>query len=58
LVIGFYGGALGWRPGAFLMLTGVFGQISGHLTVGITEYRRVMRSPWPHVTSLDDDDDW
>ena len=28
------------------------------LLVGLTEYRRTMRRPWPKVPPLDDDDDW
>jgi hypothetical protein len=58
LIVGFYGGALGWRGGVFLMLAGVCGNISGHLLVGVTEYRRIMRRPWPKVPPLEDDDDW
>ncbi len=58
LIVGFYGGLLGWRGGAFLMLTAVVGSISCHLVIGITSYRSVMRRPWPKVAPLDDDDDW
>jgi len=58
LIVGFYGGALGWRAGAFLMLTAVCGNIAGHLLIGITEYRRIMRRPWPKVPPLDDHDEW
>jgi membrane associated rhomboid family serine protease len=58
LIGGFYGGALGWRGGAVLMLAAVCGMISGHLLMGVTEYRRTMRRPWPKVPPLDDDDDW
>ena len=58
LVVGFYGGALGWRGGAFVMLAGVCGNVAGHLLMGITEYRRVMRRPWPSVRPLEDDDEW
>jgi hypothetical protein len=33
--------------------------IGGHLLMGVSEYRRVMRRPWPNVSPLeDDDDDW
>ena len=58
LVVGFYGGALGWRGGAFVMLAGVCGNVAGHLLMGITEYRRIMGRPWPKVRSLEDDDEW
>jgi len=58
LVAGLYGGLLGWRTGGFLMLA-VCGMIGGHLLMGVSEYRRVMRRPWPNVSPLeDDDDDW
>jgi hypothetical protein len=57
LVAGAYAGALGWRPGAFLMLAAVCATIAGHLLVGVTEYRRVMRRPWPEVSPLEDDED-
>ena len=56
---GAYGAAFGWRPGAYLAITAVFGYNASHLVMGITEYRRVMRRPWPHVPNLDaDDDEW
>jgi hypothetical protein len=55
LVGGAYAGVLGWRPGAFLMLAAVCFRIAGHLAVGISEYRRIMRRPWPKVPPLDDD---
>jgi hypothetical protein len=58
LVVGFYGGALGWRGGAFVMLAGVCGNVAGHLLMGITEYRRIMGRPWPKVRPLEDDDEW
>jgi hypothetical protein len=58
LAVGFYGGALGWRGGAFLMLAGVCGNVAGHVLMGITEYRRIMRRPWPHVRLLEDEDEW
>jgi hypothetical protein len=58
LVVGFYCGALGWRGGAFLMLTGVCGNLVGHLLIGVTEYRRIMRRPWPEVPPIDDEDEW
>jgi hypothetical protein len=32
--------------------------LSGHLVVGLVEYRRTMRRPWPQVPPLADDDDW
>jgi hypothetical protein len=58
LIIGAYGAALGWRGGAFLMLTAVCGRVFGHLLMGFTEYRRIVRRPWPKVPSLDDEDEW
>jgi len=58
LVAGAYGGALGSRVGAFAMLAAVCCRVGGHLLVGLTEYRRTMRRPWPKVPPLDDDDDW
>ena len=57
LIVGFYGGVLGWRVGAFVMLTAVCGNIAGHLLTGVTEYRRIMRRPWPKVAPLEDEDD-
>ena len=58
LVAGAYAGALGWRVGALAMLAAVCCRVAGHLLVGLTEYRRTMREPWPRVPPLDDDDDW
>ena len=58
MIVGIYGAAFGWRPGAYVMLTALLGLVGGHLVMGITEYRRVMRRPWPQVAPLDDDDDW
>jgi hypothetical protein len=58
LVVGGYSAVFGWRPGGFLMLAGVCGMIGGHLVVGVVEYRRTMRRPWPAVSPLDDEDDW
>jgi hypothetical protein len=40
------------------MLAGVCGNVAGHLLMGITEYRRVMRRSWPKVLPLEDDDEW
>ena len=56
LMVGFYGGLLGWRGGAFLMLAGACGSFAGHMVVGVTEYRRVMSRAWPKVAPLVDDD--
>jgi hypothetical protein len=58
LMSGLSTSALGWRGGAFLMLTAVCGMIGGHLVMGVAEYRRTMRRPWPKVPPIDDDDDW
>jgi hypothetical protein len=58
LVVGGYAGVLGWRPGALAMLAAVCCRVTGHLLVGLTEYRRTMREPWPKVSPLDHDDDW
>ncbi|MCW2964833.1 MAG: hypothetical protein JWO17_2085 [Actinomycetia bacterium] len=58
LIVGFYVGALGSRIGAFVMLTGVCGNIVGHLLTGAAEYRRIMGRPWPKVQPLEDEDDW
>jgi hypothetical protein len=58
MMVGMYGAAFGWRPGAYVLLTALLGQLVGHLAMGITEYRRVMRRPWPEVAALEDDDDW
>ena len=58
MIVGIYGAAFGWRPGAYVMVTALLGLVGGHLVMGITEYRRVMRRPWPQVAPLDDDDDW
>jgi hypothetical protein len=48
----------GWKPSAWLMLSGAAGFGAIHLAGGIVEYRRVMRRPWPRVAPLPDDDDW
>jgi hypothetical protein len=58
MMIGLYGAAFGWRPSAYFMITALLGYIVMHLLMGITEYRRVMRRPWPQVPPIDDDDDW
>ena len=58
MIVGVYGAASDGRPGAYCMLTALLGLVGGHLVMGITEYRRVMRRPWPQVAPLDDDDDW
>lgn len=49
MTVGLYGAAFGWRPGAYFMITALLGYIVSHLLIGITEYRRVMRRPWPQV---------
>lgn len=58
MLAGAYGAALGWRPGAFVMVAALFGYVVGHLLTGLSEYRRVMRRPWPAVPPITDDDDW
>jgi hypothetical protein len=58
LIVGAYGAAFGWQPGAYFMLTAFLGLVGGHLVMGISEYRRIMGRPWPQVAPLDDDDDW
>jgi hypothetical protein len=58
MTVGGYSAALGWRPGGFMMLGGVCGNITGHLLVGFTEYPRAMRRPWPAVSPLEDEDEW
>ncbi len=58
LIVGGYGAVLGWRAGAFLMLAAVCAMITGHLVIGFSEYRRIMRRPWPSVRPLDDEDEW
>jgi hypothetical protein len=56
LIVGTYGGLLGWRAAAFVMVAAVCLRVLGHLLVGFTEYRRIMRRPWPKVAPLDDDE--
>jgi hypothetical protein len=58
LIVGAYGAVLGWRGGAFVMLAAVCGNVGGHLLIGITEYRRIMRRSWPKALPLDDEDEW
>lgn len=58
MMVGFYGAAFDWRPGAYFMITALLGYIATHLLMGITEYRRTMRRPWPRVPPIDDDDEW
>jgi hypothetical protein len=59
LFTGALGAAASWRPGAFLMLTGVAGLLATHLFVGVSAYRETMNRPWPPVEPLpEDDDDW
>jgi RsiW-degrading membrane proteinase PrsW (M82 family) len=58
MVVGLYAAAFGWRPGAYLMITALLGDIVSHTLMGVTEYRRVMRRPWPKVPPIDADDEW
>jgi hypothetical protein len=58
MIVGVYGSVLGWRPGAYLLLTAVTGFLVGHLVMGLGAYRSVMRRPWPVVPPLDDEDEW
>ena len=53
MLVGGYSAALGWRPGAYLLLTALFRLGVGHHFTGITEYRRLMRRPWPELRTLD-----
>ncbi|MBA2614693.1 MAG: hypothetical protein H0U90_02775 [Actinobacteria bacterium] len=45
-----------WQPGAILMIGGVAGALVAQLVVGIVAYRRAMRTPWPDVPPVVDDD--
>ena len=53
---GVYSAMLGWRPGAFLAVAGLFLTFAWHLAVGLFSYRRTMTRPWPKVPPIDDDD--
>lgn len=57
MMVGFLTSALRWKPGAYLLLIAVAGEIAAHLVVGVAEYRRVMSRPWPAVNPLGDDDE-
>ncbi len=57
MMVGFFTSALRWKPGAYLLIAAATGQITAHLVVGLTEYRRVMSRPWPKVRPVDDEDD-
>jgi hypothetical protein len=46
------------RLAAVLILAGVIGLFATRLAVGVVEYRRTMRRPWPKVPPVEDDDDW
>lgn len=46
------------RLAAFLMLAGAIGMFGTRLVVGVIEYRRTMRRPWPSVPPLEDEDEW
>ena len=58
MMVGLYAAAFRWRPGAYFLITALLGHIVSHTVIGVTEYRRVMRRPWPQVAPLDADDEW
>jgi len=58
LLVGGIYSALFWRPGAYVMLTGLLGLILVHVARGALMYRIVMSRPWPEVTPLNDEEDW
>ena len=58
LTVGGFSAALGWRPGAWLLLGAVGAHIALDVAVGVTAYRDVMSRPWPPVAPLRDDEDW
>jgi hypothetical protein len=45
------------RLAVFLLLAGMIGLFATRFIVGVVEYRRTMRRPWPRVPPIDDDDD-
>jgi hypothetical protein len=45
------------RLATFLMLAGAVGMFGTRLVVGVIEYRRTMRRPWPRVPPIEEDDD-
>jgi hypothetical protein len=45
------------RLATFLMLAGAIGMFGTRLVVGVIEYRRTMRRPWPRVPPIEEDDD-
>jgi hypothetical protein len=46
------------RLATFLMLAGAVGMFGTRLVVGVIEYRRTMRRPWPRVPPIEEDDEW
>jgi hypothetical protein len=57
MLVGLYGGGLGHRWGAYVLLGWFPIRLSLHLAIGIWSYTRVMTRPWPDVEALDDWDD-
>jgi hypothetical protein len=57
MVVGLYGGGLGHRWGAYVLLGWFPIRLSLHLAIGIWSYTRVMTRPWPDVEPLADWDD-
>jgi hypothetical protein len=57
LLVGLYGGGLGWRPAAWILLGALTLRIGSHLVIGTIAYRRTMRREWPAVEPVPFDDD-
>ncbi len=57
MMVGMYGGLLGWRGGAYLMLAWFVLTWAWHLVTGVVAYRRVMRRAWPRVEPIPFDED-
>jgi hypothetical protein len=54
----FAGLALQSRAAAYVAVAGFVATLTVHVVVAVVNYRRVMRSDWPKVDPLEDDDDW
>ena len=48
----------GSETGAWILLVALAALVATHLAISVVDYRRIMRSPWPAVRPLADDDDW